>query len=137
MGQGCIAFIGDRFSNLFAIEILCGFSNHLSHVIGKRIEISKSHLTTKILTPSDLVHYFQPAMRALKKEVFKVVLLDSGNRIIKDVNVTQGTLNASLVHPREVFKSAIDFLAAGIVLVHNHPSGDSFPPSGTGVSLQS
>ena len=95
--------------------------------IGKRIEIGKSHLTTKILSPSDLVHYFQPAMRALKKEVFKVVLLDSGNRIIKDVNVTQGTLNASLVHPREVFKSAIDFLAAGIVLVHNHPSGDPFP----------
>ena len=95
--------------------------------IGRRIETGKSRLTKKMTCPSDLAQHFQPQMRLLKKEIFKVVLLDSGNRMIKDVNITQGTLNASLVHPREVFKAAIDCLAAGIVLMHNHPSGDPFP----------
>jgi DNA repair protein RadC len=95
--------------------------------IGRRVEAGRSRLSKKMTCPSELAHYFQPQMRSLKKEVFKVVLLDSGNRLIKDVNITQGTLNASLVHPREVFKAAIDCLAAGIVLMHNHPSGDPFP----------
>jgi DNA repair protein RadC len=95
--------------------------------IGRRVETDRSRLSKRMTCPSELANYFQPQMRLLKKEVFKVVLLDSGNRMIKDVNITQGTLNASLVHPREVFKAAIDCLAAGIILIHNHPSGDPFP----------
>jgi DNA repair protein RadC len=70
---------------------------------------------------------FAPQLRDLKRETFRVLLLDSGNRILRDVIVTEGTLNASLVHAREVFKPAVDHLAAGVVLLHNHPSGEASP----------
>jgi len=56
-----------------------------------------------------------------------VILLNSANRIVREKVISEGSLNASIVHPREVFKAAIDELAAGIVLVHNHPSGNAEP----------
>tara|TARA_B100000315_G_scaffold251373_1_gene286075 strand:- start:842 stop:1162 length:321 start_codon:yes stop_codon:yes gene_type:complete len=59
-----------------------------------------------------------------KKEYFIAVFLDSKNKIIKDEIISIGTLNSSLVHPREVFKEAIKNSANSIILVHNHPSGD-------------
>ena len=62
-----------------------------------------------------------------KKEYFIAVFLDSKNKIIKDEVISVGTLNASLVHPREVFKEAIKHSANSIILVHNHPSGDCEP----------
>ena len=58
---------------------------------------------------------------------FYTLLLDSKNRIIKEELISVGTLNSSLVHPREVFKEAIKNSANAIVLVHNHPSGDCEP----------
>jgi DNA repair protein RadC len=63
----------------------------------------------------------------LKKETFVVVLLNSANRIVGEKAISEGSLNASIVHPREVFKVAIDRLAASIVLAHNHPSGNTQP----------
>jgi DNA repair protein RadC len=54
-------------------------------------------------------------------------VLDSKNGLKKEVELTEGTLNASLVHPREVFKAAIDHLAASVIVVHNHPSGNQQP----------
>jgi DNA repair protein RadC len=80
-------------------------------------------------SPGDIARYYLPMFRNLKQEIFHVVLLDSGNKVIRDEKVSHGTLNASLVHPREVFKIAIDYLAAGIVLLHNHPSGEPVPSS--------
>jgi DNA repair protein RadC len=62
-----------------------------------------------------------------KKEHFYALLLDSKNKIIKKDLVSVGTLDNSLVHPREVFKEAIKNSAAGVILVHNHPSGDPEP----------
>ncbi len=56
-----------------------------------------------------------------------VLLLDGRNRVMRQSRVSQGTLNASLVHPREVFRSAVREAAAALVLVHNHPSGDPTP----------
>lgn len=61
------------------------------------------------------------------REQFMVLLLDSKNRVVKDEVVSVGILNASLIHPREVFKSAIKESANAIILVHNHPSGDPTP----------
>ncbi len=61
------------------------------------------------------------------QEVFYVLTLDTQSRVISCQEVTRGTLNASLVHPREVFRLAIAEGAAGIVVVHNHPSGDPTP----------
>jgi DNA repair protein RadC len=95
--------------------------------VGRRIESGKKRTRVKVNSPEDAVAYIQPSIRGLKKEVFKAILLDSGNKIIRDVTVSQGTLNASIVHPREVFKAAVDYLAAGVILVHNHPSGEAAP----------
>jgi DNA repair protein RadC len=64
-----------------------------------------------------------PLLAGLKREQFQVVLLDQKNKIIRDVMVSQGSLTASVVHPREVFHMAIRDSAAAIICVHNHPSG--------------
>ena len=74
-----------------------------------------------------MADYYIPLMRDLKKEVFKVALLNGANKLIKDVTVSEGTLNTSVVHPREVFRDALIEATAGIVLIHNHPSGDPTP----------
>jgi DNA repair protein RadC len=75
----------------------------------------------------DVAQYYMPLLAGLKREQFQVVLLDQKNRIIKDVMVSQGSLTASVVHPREVFNVAIRDSAAAIICVHNHPSGDPQP----------
>jgi DNA repair protein RadC len=74
-----------------------------------------------------VVQRLGPALRDARQELFKILLLDSGHRMICDATVSQGTLTASLVHPREVFKAAVDHLAASVILVHNHPSGEPAP----------
>jgi DNA repair protein RadC len=68
-----------------------------------------------------------PQMRDLKKEVFKALLLDSKNRLIKPVQISEGSLSSSLVHPREVYNPAIRESASAVIFVHNHPSGDPTP----------
>src|SRR5207245_3225836 len=70
---------------------------------------------------------FGPLMEDLKREVFRIALLDAQNGLLRDVIVSEGTLSASLVHPREVFKPAILESAASVILLHNHPSGDPTP----------
>ena len=75
--------------------------------------------------PSDIAQYYMEKLKDLKKEHFIAVFLDSKNRIIKDEIISIGTLNSSLVHPREVFKEAIKNSANSIILVHNHPSEDA------------
>jgi len=75
----------------------------------------------------DVADYYIPLMRDLKKEVFKVALLNGANKLIKDVTVSEGTLNTSVVHPREVFRDALIEATTGVVLIHNHPSGDPRP----------
>lgn len=81
----------------------------------------------KISNPWDVYKYFIEEMSLLEKEVFKIVLLNSKNKIIEDINISVGTLNSSLVHPREVFKEAIKKTANSMILIHNHPSGSLEP----------
>jgi DNA repair protein RadC len=95
--------------------------------LGRRVEGGKIKGGVRMTSPAEVAKFFSPEFRGLKKEIFKAVLLDSGNRIIRNVTVSQGTLNMSVVHPREVFKPAVDHLAAGIILLHNHPSGEPDP----------
>jgi DNA repair protein RadC len=78
-------------------------------------------------SPEQVFARYGPLMEDLKKEVFRVALLDAQNGLLRDVVVSEGTLSASLVHPREVFKPAILESAASIILLHNHPSGDPTP----------
>ena len=75
----------------------------------------------------DVYNYFIDELGDKKKEHLYILMLDSKNRIIKEELISIGTLDSSLVHPREVFKAAIKERAFAIMLVHNHPSGDPSP----------
>lgn len=76
---------------------------------------------------SDVYHHYHALLRDRKKEVFLALLLDSKNRLIREVCVSEGSLNASIVHPREVFSPAVRESAAAVLFIHNHPSGDPAP----------
>jgi DNA repair protein RadC len=78
-------------------------------------------------TPRDVADRLREEMQHFEVEEFHVLLLDAKNRLIRDVKVSKGTLNSSLVHPREVFREAVRAGAANVILVHNHPSGDPTP----------
>ncbi len=80
-----------------------------------------------ITSAKDIYNMFIDEFRDHKKEVLSVVLLDTKNKVISVKEVSVGTLNSSLIHPREVFKEAIKESAYSIILVHNHPSGDCNP----------
>jgi len=77
--------------------------------------------------PADVANIFMTRMGYLKQEVFAIALLDSANRFLGSNQITIGTLNSALVHPREVFRYAIKNTAAQIILIHNHPSGQLKP----------
>jgi DNA repair protein RadC len=81
----------------------------------------------RVREPGDVAALLGPRLRDLPVEEFHVLALDSQSRVIRDVLVTRGLLNSALVHPREVFRAAIAEAAAGIIVVHNHPSGDPTP----------
>lgn len=80
-----------------------------------------------IRVPADVYRWCQPVLGDLVVEEFRLLTLDAQNRITRDFLVTRGTLTGSLVHPREVFRPAIAEAAAGVIVVHNHPSGDPTP----------
>ena len=81
----------------------------------------------RIREPEDVVRVFSGRLRDLQVEEFHLLALDSQSQVLREVLVTRGLLNSSLVHPREVFRAAIAEAAAGIIVVHNHPSGDPTP----------
>lgn len=81
----------------------------------------------RLSTPAAVAAHLAPEHGAHREERFGVVLLDTKHRLVRTVVVSQGTLDASLVHPREVFRAAAEHSAAALVLFHNHPSGDPAP----------
>jgi DNA repair protein RadC len=81
----------------------------------------------KISSPNDAAHLVMEEMRYYKKEYFKIILLDTKNNVIKVSEISVGSLNSSVVHPREVFSEAILNSSSSMILVHNHPSGESEP----------
>ncbi|MGD9276882.1 MAG: DNA repair protein RadC [Candidatus Pacearchaeota archaeon] len=81
----------------------------------------------QIKKAEDIAKIFIPKMNNLEKEYFKGIYLDSRQRIIKEETIFIGSLNESVVHPREVFKIALEENAAAIIILHNHPSGDPTP----------
>jgi DNA repair protein RadC len=76
---------------------------------------------------SDAFYHFHERLCDYRREVFLALLLDSKNRLIREVRISEGSLNASIVHPREVFAPALKESAAAVLFVHNHPSGDPTP----------
>lgn len=95
--------------------------------LSKRINTLKAEEKVKVSSPQDVSMLLMEEMRYLKKEYFKIVLLDTKNKILDIVNISIGSLNSSIVHPREVFIEAIKKSSASLILVHNHPSGETKP----------
>jgi DNA repair protein RadC len=128
-------------SNL--ISILTASIEELTHVEGINVEkacqikvafeLAKRAFSYRkeerplITSTEDVVMLTAPHMMYLKQEEFRVLLLDSKNRVIRSETVSKGSLDTTVVHPREVFRPAIAAAAASIILVHNHPSGDPSP----------
>jgi DNA repair protein RadC len=90
----------------------------------KKIKMKSIEESKKIKTAEDVYNYFVDEIKDKKKEYFYVIMLNTKNRVIGKELISVGTLNASLIHPREVFNPAIKSSANSIILVHNHPSGD-------------
>ncbi len=95
--------------------------------IARRLESFNEEAKPKINTPEDVYRRVYPRMREQKKECFIELCLDTKNQIIKEDIISVGSLNANIVHPREVFRTALAESAAHIIVVHNHPSGDPTP----------
>ena len=77
-----------------------------------------------VKTPEEVVNLVRSRLKGKKKEYFLALLLDTRNQLIKVAEISVGSLDSSIVHPREVFKEAISASAASVIFVHNHPSGD-------------
>jgi len=95
--------------------------------IGKRIQSESAMEKNIVRSPSEVAEYYIPRLRGNRVEIFYALLLNSSNQIFREIIISQGLLNTSLVHPREVFRIAITESAASIILLHNHPSGNSEP----------
>lgn len=95
--------------------------------IFKRNTFLSKQRNVKIYGYQEIVNMFMDELKYLKEEHFYIVLLNTKNVVIKTAKISMGTINASIVHPREVFKEAIKHSANSIILVHNHPSGRPEP----------
>jgi DNA repair protein RadC len=96
--------------------------------LGKRLESYPGTGKQPVLTnTAEVVSLVQGRLRGKKKEHFLALLLDTRGQLIRIAEVSVGSLDSSIVHPREVFKEAISASAASVIFVHNHPSGDTEP----------
>ena len=97
--------------------------------LGRRVSVASEMQKFKISSPQDIGNVYMEELRYKKKEIFRVVLLNTKNVIIGSKDISEGSLNASIVHPREVFLEAIKKSANKMILMHNYPSGDPTPSS--------
>lgn len=95
--------------------------------LGKRLAEKLPDDRAAVSTPKDVADYMMPRLRYESKEHFMAMMLNTKNHILAVPTISVGGLNASVVHPREVFREAVSHAAASIILVHNHPSGDPSP----------
>lgn len=95
--------------------------------LGRRLAREEPEERERVRTPTDVYLRCAPSLRDLPQEEFRVLLLNTQNAVVRELPVSRGTLDASIVHPREVFRTAIAENAASVILTHNHPSGDPTP----------
>ena len=95
--------------------------------LGRRAAADGGEAAVHIRGPADVFARMGPRLRDVPQEEFHALLLNTRHRVVREVLVTRGTLDSSLIHPREVFRHAVAEGAAGVILVHNHPSGDPTP----------
>ena len=95
--------------------------------LGRRSSAERNGQNSSFKCSEEVASYYKPLLKDLKKEQFRIILMDTKNRIIKEELISQGSLNSSIVHPREVVNPAIRNSAASVIFIHNHPSGDPEP----------
>lgn len=95
--------------------------------LGRRLSHVKRETKTAIKSAYDVYHHLAPSMSHLMQEHFKVLFLNVKSELITEETIFIGTINQTLIHPREIFKTAIKLSAAAVIFVHNHPTGDSNP----------
>ena len=91
--------------------------------LGRRQQATPDDETEAVVSPEDVAHRYIPRLRDLQHERFMVLLLNNAGRIVRECVISEGIVNASIVHPREVFRPAVTELASSVILLHNHPSG--------------
>ncbi len=104
------------------IQLQC--IGELSKRISRRAATARN---TTFENPQSVAEYYMEEMRHLQQEQLYVMFLNTRQALIRDLLISKGTVNASLASPREIFIKALQCQAVGIILVHNHPSGDSTP----------
>ena len=144
LGRGVLARhpIPDGLWRLSAEDLVCyegvgpaGAARLLASVeLGRRSAIPVERRRPTVMGPADVLGICGPQMVGLDREHFWALALNTKNQLLRVIEVSVGSLNASIVHPRELFKDAIRVSAASVVVVHNHPSGDP-TPSGADVQL--
>ncbi len=95
--------------------------------LGRRVNAARGTMLRKISSPTDAADFLMERLSFLRKEHFVTIHLDTKHQILGEEVVSIGSLNASIVHPREIFKTALKRSAASIICAHNHPSGDPTP----------
>jgi len=130
--EGNLAMLATK--TVDSLQKISGIGKDKAATLAAAFELSRRILSQpkwfvnkKITSPQDIAEIFIPILRDDNKEKFIVVCLNSANKIIKNETISIGNLNSSVVHPREVFKVAIDNSSASIILIHNHPSGNPEP----------
>lgn len=116
-----------EFEQLKGIGSATAVTLNAAFEIGRRIASSGNTEKFQAVTPQSLAEKYMPLLETAKQEEFRVINLDTANRIVSESVITRGSLNASIVHPREVYRKAISESAAGIIVMHNHPSGNVNP----------
>ncbi len=116
-----------ELKQIFGMQELLPERMRVLFELSKRFSEERMPVGATFHTPWDVFKHFRMRLRDLKQERFIVVLLDNQKRYMGDTVITQGTLTATPVHPREVFNVAIRESAASVLIVHNHPSGDPKP----------
>jgi DNA repair protein RadC len=117
----------DELQQVKGIGSSNAFGIKLFQAISERYAKEKIPKKISLISPQAVTKYLREKIGREKKEHFAILLLDSRNNLIKMSDISVGTLNANLVHPREIFAEALRQNAASIILVHNHPSGDPEP----------
>lgn len=130
--EGNLAMLATK--TVDSLHLISGIGKDKAATLAAAFELSRRILSQpkwlsnrKITSPQDIAEIFIPILRDDNKEKFIVVCLNSANKVIKHETISIGNLNSSVVHPREVFKVAIDNSSASIILIHNHPSGNPEP----------
>jgi DNA repair protein RadC len=117
----------EALSQIKGIGIVKAIEIRAAVELGKRLIALSDGVKPVIHSPADAANLLMAELRYEPQEHFKALLLDSKNQVLRSPTITIGTVNASLIHPREVFRPALVHPCVSVILAHNHPSGDPTP----------